>query len=916
MKKRKILKSLIALSCCMTMGLSILTGCGESPCEHVYTVVDTVESTCTTAGRQTFSCGLCGDIKEEDLPINENAHVFTGEWDVTEPTEQADGLAVKTCVNNPLHKAEVTLPKVTITGSGYDEKEFITVPTTAREGEIKLTLKNGYGDITFNVPLAKRKLDNLEDAVVLASSLRENVRQSTGWIQETKDGSKQNFSYYFGGDYYVEDENEVGKYNYLEGDKYTYIKDDVNNTEYWYSFDEDGKVFAMSKPSSSSTASVVISPDENMIYGFNYKSSVNISTFYGAENGLARLYEIAKNSSAFGSTVKYEEISKDEINDAEHKGKDGSRNNLWFSYGYDSGSWFARFKVTFSIYPDGTLKNLEVQTEIIRGYMHAREEDKSAIYYKEGDASVVKHGAAVGDIVFGYEYPTDFSAEGAGGPAYEYDKYGNFVYEQTNKKTGNVVYYDGVDYYDVIGGSEKETVIDGKVIIDYITEKVKLDYVPELEDVYVKDVYGEYVLNSKGNKIKKIMAKGGYPVTKHYSDDHPEVNYKTVRFDQTKKVTQYELEEGLLENPEEVKLNRYPSDSLYIKDFDITAATVGGNKVDISDGLVFITNKVINLTLGEITPNTASLNSDAIANIYIKDVTGTLIKVNDISFNNGSKYKMIGFFTPSEGTVTIKSQYAGDLTLVFETQSGKCKKEFNFTFTKSAPTELYAEADVYTVTDGVAEDRQSTVNTTDKAVTLIVGQQLMFRARAKGEEVAYVSTDILPSVDKTGLEIRQSGEGNYEEWSLIPQAVGEYIVTLPYYDGTTSSTAVYAQFKVTVLPKLTPMEILSGNTFTGTVYIARTSGNPVRRTLTAQFTADGEIKISVAGNECVYTYGVNDSGELVTAYNSGVGPDVNSYNFRFHINNAGDLIITHSTGLGTNTEDIVLTKVVETDGQA
>ncbi|MGN1104290.1 MAG: hypothetical protein ACI4QI_05375 [Candidatus Coproplasma sp.] len=895
MKKSKSLKSIIALTCCLAMGLGALTGCGGEPeCEHVYTVVDTVESTCTQAGRQTLSCGICGDIKYEDLPINENAHVFTGEWQITLPTEEADGVAVKTCVNNPEHKLEVTLPMVTITGSGYDAKEFITVPTTAREGEMKLTLKNEYGDITFNVTLAKRVLDNMEDAVVLASSLQENVRSSEGWFKETADGMQHAFSYYF-------------------GDDYTHITDEANNKESWYSLDDENKIFAMSKALNSSAAATVdTDPDANCLDGFHYISSVDVSTFYGAENGLAKLYDIAKNGSENGNTVKYEEISKAEIEPA----RDGSLNDLWFSYGYDSGSWFARFKVVFSTFSDGTLKKLEVQTEIIRAYMIAREADESAVYYKEGDASVVKHGASVGDIVFGYVYPTDFST---GGIAYETDKYGNVLYEQTNKLTGNVVYFDGEYYYDVVNGKEVENP-DGT--ISYVVGYEQLDYVPELEDVYIQDVYGEFVLDSNGNKIKKAMARGGYPVTEHYSDAHSEVSYKTVSFTQTKKVTQEEIDAGLKE-PEVVPENPYPYDSLYIRDFDITGAKVAGSTADISSGLTFPTNKVITLNFGNISPSTASLKTDAIANIYIKDVTGALIKLK-FDFGNGSQYKVLSFFTPGDGTVTINSQYAGTLTFVFETQSGKCTKEVDITFTKSAPTSLTAEADVYTVTNGVASVKTSGVNATDRTVNLIVGQSLTFRAQASGEEAAYVSTDILPTCSSTAVTLTQKETGSFAEWELVAGQPGEYIIKMPYYDGTTSSESVYAEFKVTVSARLQPMEMLSGNTFSGSVLMARPSDNPISRELTALFTTatddGGEtidvINISVNGNTCVYTYGVDNDGNLVTAYLSGVEPTETSYNFSFAINEAGDLVVTHGTGFGQNMEDIVLTKVVASESQS
>ncbi|MGN0812292.1 MAG: hypothetical protein ACI4MQ_02130 [Candidatus Coproplasma sp.] len=892
MKNGKILKSLIALSCCLTMGLGVVTGCsGEPECEHVYNWSVTKESTCSEHGINTGVCGLCGDVKEEELPIDESKHVFTGEWEIAKPTEGADGLAVKTCANNSEHKAEVTLPKVTITGKGYDEKEFITVPTTARTGEMKLTLKNTYGDITFNVELAKRKLDNMEDAVILASSLQENVRSVTGSFKQAIDSIDNNFSYYF-------------------GDDYTYIDDQANSIEYWYSLDDDGSVFAMSKENGSSTANVILLPDEGCLNGFHYNSSVSVSSFYGAEQGLARLYETAMNGLETGTTVNYKQI--DEVKTE----RDGSLKDIWFSYSYDSGDWFTRFYVKFSTYSDGTLKELFVETEVIRSYMYVTDEAGSAIFYKEDDESVKSGNAVVGDVIFSYIYP---SAEGGGNDYESYqtlDDKGNevtmYVYEQTDEE-GNLIYekhtQSGIEYYSVTYEKLNSGEYDPNPIC------VKLDGKPEgLKYVYVTDRYGNTVYDEKGEPVKKIMAKDCYLVNERYTDNHPEVSYKTVNFVQTKKVTQEEVDAGL-KDPEVVPPNPYPSDSRYIKDFDITGATAAGVTVDISEGLILPTNKAIKFTLGNITPATATLNTDAIANIYVKDATGALIKLK-LDFNNGSQYRILGFFTSADGTVTVNSQYAGDVTLVFETQSGKCKKEVNLTFTKSAPTSLSAEADVYTVTDGKADHKTSGVSI-DRPVSLIVGQPLIFRAVAAASEAAYVSTDFMPTADRTGITFTQPEKDNYKEWQLVATEPGEYTVRISYYDGTSSSSAVYAQFKVIVSEAMGVTEMLSGNTFEGEVLIAQSTGNPKKTKITAEFTAEGKINITVGGNEIVYTYGVDGSDNLITAWESGLSSaDNKSYDFSFSINEAGDLVISHSTGMGTNMEDKVLSKVVATEGQA
>ncbi|MGN1061053.1 MAG: hypothetical protein ACI4QN_04905, partial [Candidatus Coproplasma sp.] len=540
-------------------------------------------------------------------------------------------------------------------------------------------------------------------------------------------------------------------------------------------------------------------------------------------------------------------------------------------------------------------------TEVIRSYMFATEADGTPIFYKEGDGYVddygFEHEHAVGDIVFGYEYPTDFTT---GGVAYEYDKDGNLVYEQVDD-SGRVIYAKEEDgetvYYAVVGGREEEQA-DGS--LSYITEYERLSEKPaNLYDVYVYDAYGMQLFDSNGNPIKKIMARGGYPVTKHYSDEHSEVSYRTVTFTQTRKTADDVVEE-----------NPYPSDSLYIKDFDIVSASIaGGTTITFENGTATLpTNTAINLNIGNIKPASAGLKYDAIAGVYVVDQTGNRIKLK-MDFSNGSVYKILGFYSENGGFITINSKYAGEVKFLFVTQSGKCEKEVTITFAKSAPKELTAMASVYTVTDGIINYVNQVVNS-ENFVTITVGQSLTFKAVAMGEEAAYVSTDIYPSCATEGLTFAQVEKDSYEEWSLVADREGEYIVEMPYYDGESTSADVYTSFKVVVKPKLGVMETLSGNTFSGSVLISSGSGNPKSKMLTATFTADGEINIAVAGNEIVYTYGIDGSGVLTTAWKSGIEPTQKSYDFAFTINEAGDLVVTHQTGMGNDTEEIVLIKQV------
>ncbi len=873
MKNGKLFKNLAALACAATLGLGIMAGCGEkNECEHVYNWTVTKVSTCTTPGEQTGACGICGDVQTKELPVDETAHVYDGEWEITKPTEEAEGLATKTCSLNKEHKVEVPLPKVTLSGSGYTTKEFITVPTAARAGEMKLGLANELGGINFNVTIAKRKIETVEDAVIIASNLSENIRSATGSFTEKKGGERKEFSYYFG---------NPGK------DFYTRIDDKVSDEQYFYSYDEDGKIFAMKKPLSDpdARATVVPDPEEGNLKGFHYQSTNNISSFYGAEAGLAQLYDTAVKAKALGNCVDYQENIRT---------NDDKSVEVDFSYSYYEDGWFYRFVVSFATFTDGTLKTLSVDTETIRNYMFATEPDGSAIFYKEGDGYTDKfgifHEQAVGDIVFGFEYPTSPN----GGIDYEIDGNGNLVYEQVDD-LGRVIYTtveNGKTVYKPVTGGER---IEKDTGYEYITHYGEaLTEKPNLHDVYLTDAYGMELLDSKGEKIRKIMAKGGFPVTEHYNDEHPEVNYRNVTFTQTRKV------EG-----ETVEPNDYSSTSRYIQDFDITKATLSnGNEAALN---ALPTNTPITLKIGNIQPATAGLDYDGIESIYVVDRAGERIKLS-FGFENASTYRILAFYTQGTDEVTINSQYAGEVKLVFVTQAGECQKEVTLTFAKSTPQKLTAVASVYGVAEGVPDYTELTVDL-DNPVTVTVGQNLKFRAVALGNEAAYVSTDILPT-EQSGLTFTPVEQGAYEEWYVVATEVGEYTVKMPYYDGTNTSSAVYAQFKLIVTPRQGITEKLSGNTFSGSVMISSgVNTNPTSKTLTAVFGTDGKITITVGGNQIIYTY-KEENGELITAWESGIDSTVNpSYDFTFSVNDANDLVITHSTGMGNDTEAIVLSKV-------
>lgn len=873
MKQKKLFRSLIALVCAASLGAAALTGCSSEPaCEHVYTytVHEGDEPTCTAAGKRTGVCGLCGDVIEEEIPVDPDAHDYSGDWQITKPTETGEGAAVKVCSYNSEHELTVTLPKVTLSGKGYDKAQFIKTPTTVEGGEMHLELYNDYGTISFDVELGKRTLSTVEDAVILASSLGSNVRTSDGYYKEATDAMQISFSAYF-------------------GDDYTNVKDSGMNVEYWYSYDDEGNVFAMSKTGSADPVVVNDATADNML-GFGYNSGSKTSSFYGAEQGLRKLYDTAQTAISLGNCVNYKE-SIGRVNNFEKSVK------VSFSYSLFENPFFCRYDVQFETYNDGTLKKLEVSTEIIRPYMYMTDSEGTPVFYKEGDCYTDQYGITryqnAGDVIFGYEYPYDSEKEVS---LYEYDDEGKYVFEQQDDE-GYVIYITEDEngntvYKRVLGGTVNA---DGSLSVQYQT----LDYVPELYDVYVTDAYGMDVLDANGERIKKIMAQGGYPVETYYSDDHDEVGHRYVVFNQTEKSE----DDVVIPNP-------YDSNSLYVKSFDIISGTVdGGGTINFTDNSATLpTNKAISLTIGNILPTTSGLEYDPIETIYVVDPSGNRIRLGN-DYENGSVYKILAVYDSSAKQVIINSKYSGEVEFVFVTKAGKCERHVNINFKKSAPTSLSAKAYVYTVSDGVASYYWQSVSA-DSPVTIVTGQTLKIKAAASAGESGYVSTDIYPSATPDGVTFTQAEEGNYEEWLLVATEVGTYTVKLSYYDGERVSSAISATFTLTVTERPDPAEYITGHTFTGKVYISNGTGkNPLQKTLTAEFAADGTLTVSVDGSIAVYSYSFDEeSGGLVTEYVSGVDPTEKSYDFVFSVNDAGDLVVTHSTGMGNNTEDIVLTR--------
>lgn len=401
MKNGKIITAIVSAAIAAALGLSSFAAC-KNKCEHVYRYTVTKEATCSAKGSRQGVCGICGDVIDEAIPIDPDAHDY-GDWVITLPTESGDGTAEKTCSYDSSHVLSVTLPRVTPSGTGYDSSEIITPATAASEGKQHLVLNHAEGDIAFDVVLSRRSVTNLEDAVTLAATLGSLVRTAEGYYRQSASGPRITFETTFGDGYtHITEQSSSGTYS--------------GHTEYWYSRDDDGNPFGVyydtytdyegddMTPVTKHTDPRSTDASESNLLGFGYQSGGGFPRTYGAEETLLSYYEAAHVASETGTVVKYDETFE--------KYSDGSVVG-GFSYSYYENPNFCRYNIGFETDEIGVIKTLTVTTEIIRPYMIAEDEDGEKIFYEDGD------------VVFAEIYPTD----GQGNPVYETDANGNPVYE-------------------------------------------------------------------------------------------------------------------------------------------------------------------------------------------------------------------------------------------------------------------------------------------------------------------------------------------------------------------------------------------------------------------------------------------------------------------------------------------------------
>jgi len=345
MKNKKCIAVISAAVISLSVGLTAFTACSDE-CEHVYTYKTKVPATCVAAGTEEGTCGICGDKIEREIPIDENAHGY-GEWNITKPTESAEGSATVVCNHNSAHVRTVTLPKLTDNGAGYTSSEITLQPTALKNGERTFVLEDAAGDITFKIPVPARGVQTVADAVEVGVAGKEQVRSSYGVASNNRLTVTSEFYYEF-------------------GDGYTHVIDNGDKYESWYSYDEKGQIFGIrreditynfeeGKPTTPKTDGSKpkqdAAPDERFMDGVRaalYHPGNTTTEYFGAEQCLDELYKW-KIASVNGDG--YEEIVKGE-NETVYK----------FGFGVFNSPYFCELKVEFTLTETYAIKHLLVES--------------------------------------------------------------------------------------------------------------------------------------------------------------------------------------------------------------------------------------------------------------------------------------------------------------------------------------------------------------------------------------------------------------------------------------------------------------------------------------------------------------------------------------------------------------------------
>lgn len=873
--KNRLLTRIVSAAAAVAICATAFVGCGkdDGKCidggEHIYTVVKGTEvaATCSSEGHRTEMCANCGDVREVTLPIDPEAHSY-GDWAITQPTETEDGVAVKTCAYNAEHTYSVVLPAYSLTSTvGYDEHVITKTPTAAEEGELYLEKEDALGTIAFTVTVPKRTVTDMDDAITLAVTLGDTVRTSKGYYTERTNGIKNEFNVYF-------------------GDDFVRVQETGDNTETWYSYDEDGKVFGVQRAiPTASNPNPAAKKDEGAVAenmdGFSYQSGGGDIRVYGAEGLLRNSYAGYTGADA---RLKSEPVFL--------KNSDGSI-NIEYGFSRYENPRFVRYKVSATLDKSGAILSITEETEVIHAYMIATDNDGQPMFQENGDivwAPIYLDDTTTGnflqmvDLDGNAMYARDENGEeilnsfGQKVPLYQYAP----KLERNLNKVSSLVY---------------KIADDGSVQVWAEERDSQGNLVDSAQALYERDENGNIVYYNGTN----------IPVTvpTYYSDAHEEINNRKIVYEaQTFKSPKDEVEENL-----------FSSDVLYIQSFDVT---YDGDIIG-EEGVTVPSNQAVTFGITNIQPaGTATLSYDPLT-LYIRT------EARDIELNmepSSNSYHMLGYFNKESNQPTVNAQYAGEVTLVLKTKGGLFEKEIKLNFAKSAPTgpsgayPLYAQVNTYQEVDGVVSYSWKQYSASEP-FTVYTNQPFTARTTVSDAGSAFIDTSFYvyevtdQTYHKVGDDVVSYTTNADGTVTFTAKQAGRYNVILR----SSVAAAATTNFDIVVeeQPTISTM-FISGTVYEGHFkYVKVVGGNPAPADVTVTVTNDnnwrqGTLTIVISGNETVYDYSYSDAdGKLTATYKSGVSSSMNAtFDFTFALNEAYRLTITHSTGFADMTETIVI----------
>lgn len=958
MKTKKLLTMITAVAVAATLGTASLAGCNNNKHTHSYNWETDYGATCVLPGQRTGKC-VCGDVKVEAIPVDPDAHKFDKDWSVNKPTDKTEGSATRICKNSSAHTFNVTLPKLSEEDK-YDSVEVTKKATVIGAGNCHYVLFHSAGDIEFDIELPQRtQIENVEDVVYKAWSLSGNIRRSEGnYVEGDPDGTdirKNNF------------------YNYY-GDNYTRVHDGGNRYDYWYSRDDDNNPFGISAELNGAGQSYNPKVDESVtekdLLGFGYTSGGGMPVTYGAEDTLLTYYEASQSENAIkyneeylpqsdGSYICSFEFSRMEsvhfcryyVDFVTYKTGEIKTLNVktkiirtWMLANTFNGTNVGEViygedgDVIFSeIYPI----NSDGEESYETNYVYERDQSGNIIYdpvyeyemdpaddtgsrplYDEEGDPVIKKDASGNPITVKnedgsvkteprktyvyqytdkYVYETDKNGntllDEEGQPVIKTDENGEPVYELD--ENGNRVQVIAKDVY---GGKIKSPIVGTPAIV--------IEGVKQKPD-------GTPLLDKNGNEIARPLPEGFSEGDKRqyyyeagdkkydgtnavYEEDHPYIAVRTIDFTQTLKVAGEDVEE-----------NPYPAESVYIRSFDISfndKLIAEGEEVNIS------ANEPVLFKISNVQPaDTAKLEFDPLE-VYVKGPSGNIA----LSSMGDNVYNIVGHFRRTDNDVFINARNSGKFTIVLKTLSGRCEREFVLNVAAGAPSDLKAQAYVYSDAGGTEkytwEDTAFNFNDPNTALTLYVGQSLYVRATALASEASYVDASFVTDYE-LGEEYAEylKLEDNIElpdgtkvtkitALKVTEEAVGVFLNSVHLTSSGYPVASELIGINVVAAPSVDDMFTGSYTGRFNNIYMVETAASPVAADVTVTFnpqtSTSGTMNVKVTSNKntenCVYSYTYDAATrEFTGTYVSGRNDA--TFRFTFALNEAYKLTIRHLT---------------------